>query len=156
MDAKTIADKLGKATSHENRSDGIWLTIPDLDVRAMAQLMIDNESRFVTMTAVPQTDGLRFIYHWDVDNVLLNVSVPIVNGVAMSIADILPAADWIEREARDYYAVEFEGRSETPTLMLRDGDQPGLFSRTVGMCRDADPADIDWSAPNAPEAGDSK
>jgi NADH-quinone oxidoreductase subunit C len=152
MDAKAIAEKLGKATSHEQRHDGLWLTIPDLDVRAMAQLMIDNESRFVTMTALLDGGGLRFIYHWDVDGALLNVSMPIVNNVAMSIADILPAADWIEREARDYYAVTFEGRSETPPLMLLDDDEPGLFSRTADTCRDADPADIGWS-PSAPESG---
>jgi Ni,Fe-hydrogenase III component G len=152
MDANAMAEKLGKATSHEQRHDGLWLTIPDIDVRAMANLMIDNESRFVTMTALPDGDGLRFIYHWDVEGALLNVSVPIVNNVAMSIADILPAADWIEREARDYYAVEFEGRSETPPLMLRDDDEPGLFSRTDSICRDADPADTGWS-PGAPESG---
>jgi Ni,Fe-hydrogenase III component G len=152
MDAKAIAEKLGKATSHEQRHDGLWLTIPDIDVRAMAQLMIDNECRFVTMTALPDGDGLRFIYHWDVEGALLNVSVPLVNNVAMSIADILPAADWIEREARDYYAVEFEGRSETPPLMLRDDDEPGLFSRTDDICRDADPADIGWS-PTSPTSG---
>jgi Ni,Fe-hydrogenase III component G len=151
MNAEAIAAKLGKATSHEQRHDGLWLTIPDADVRAMAQLMIENESRLVTMTAIPQGDGLRFIYHWDVDGALLNVSVPIVNNLAMSIADILPAADWIEREARDYYAVQFEGRAETPPLMLRDDDEPGLFSRTVDICQDQDPADIDWS-PSAPRS----
>jgi NADH:ubiquinone oxidoreductase subunit C len=38
-------------------------------------------------------------------------------------------ADWAEREARDYYAVTFSGRASTPTLMLREGDEPGVLLR---------------------------
>ena len=39
------------------------------------------------------------------------------------VADLLPPADWVEREVRDYYALEFLGRDDTPALMLREGDE---------------------------------
>ena len=155
MNAEAIADRLGTATEHERRSDGEWLTVPDLNVRAMARLMLDNESRFITLTAIPEDEAYRFVYHWDVEGIVLNVTTRVVDGRATSMADIWPAADWVEREVRDYYALEFEGRAETPTLMLRAGDRPGLFSRTSEMGRDKDPADTGWSdAPDAPKEED--
>lgn len=145
MNADAIADRLGAPHKLEHRPDGDWLVVPELDARAMANLMSRNESRFVTMTVIPEGKGFRFVYHWDVDGGLLNVITHIDGSVAMSMADILPGADWVERELRDYYALEFAGRTETPPLMLQDADAPGLFSRTATVGRDADPADTGWS-----------
>ena len=154
MNADAIAALLGAATEHEHHRDGDWLTVPELDVRATARLMLDNESRFITLTAIPEGDAYRFVYHWDVEDVVVNVTTRITGGQATSMADIWPAADWVEREIRDYYALEFVGRAETPTLMLRDGDEPGLFSRTDAMGRDTDPSDTDWSGAPAQKEGD--
>jgi NADH:ubiquinone oxidoreductase subunit C len=145
MNADVIAERLGAPDVPQRRSDGDWLVVPDLDVRAMAELLLGNESRFVTFTVIPEGERFRFVYHWDLDGVLLNITTHVDGLAATSIADILPAADWVEREARDYYALDFAGRSETPTLMLQDGDEPGLFSRTAKLGRDADPADTGWS-----------
>ena len=52
-----------------------------------------------------------------------------------TIADIYPGADWAERETRDYFAVEFEGRESTAPLMLRDTDSPGILLETNGAAR---------------------
>lgn len=155
MNAEAIAGRLGSATKYEHHTDGDWLTVPDLDVRAMAKLMLDNESRFITFTVIPEGEAHRFVYHWDVEDELLNVVTHVADKTVKSIADIWPAADWIERETRDYYAFEFEGRAETPALMLQDGDEPGLFSRTCKLGRDTDPANIGWSdAPDLPTEED--
>jgi len=140
MDAEAIIQTLDSQVRCEHRTDGYWATMPDLDVRAMANLMLANDVRLVTLTAMPATSGgYRLMYHWDADGDLINIATTVATSVA-TIADILPAADWVEREIRDYYALEFEGRAETPTLMLRDGDEPGLFSRTCELGRDTDPA----------------
>jgi NADH:ubiquinone oxidoreductase subunit C len=67
------------------------------------------------------------------EGTLLSVVSFLDEGIAVpSIVDTYPGADWAERETRDYYAVTFEGRKDTPTLMLRDGDKPGRFLRTSG------------------------
>jgi NADH:ubiquinone oxidoreductase subunit C len=145
MNAEMIAERLGTPDALQRRSTGDWLVVPDLDVRAMAELLLAGESRFITLTVIPEGQRFRFVYHWDVDGVLLNIVTHLDDRSAVSIADILPAADWVEREVRDYYAIEFSGRSETPTLMLQEGDEPGLFTRTTKLGRDADPADIGWS-----------
>jgi NADH-quinone oxidoreductase subunit C len=141
MNAESILEKLALESSVEDRADGLWVTQPGLDVRELARTMLANEVRFITLTATPDGDGgYRMIYHWDVDGAVLNIATTVTTGCVATIADILPAADWVEREVRDYYALDFEGRAETPTLMLRDGDEPGLFSRTCTVGRDEDPA----------------
>ena len=69
----------------------------------------------------------------------METSVPA--GHIPTISDVLPAADWVEREIRDYYGIEFDGRAATPPLMLREGDVPGLFSRTSDLGTQIDPAE---------------
>ena len=141
MNAEAILHLLDTDAVLEQRSDGYWATLPDLDVHAMAELMLANGVRFITLTAMPDASGgLRVMYHWDVEDALLNISTTVTGGSIPTISDILPAADWVEREIRDYYALEFEGRAETPTLILQDGDEPGLFSRTRKLGKDTDPA----------------
>jgi len=141
MTAEAIIQLLDSAAVIEQRRDGYWVTMPELDVRAMAELMLAHGVRLITLTAMPDpSGGLRVMYHWDVDDALVNISTTVTNGSIPTVADILPAADWVEREIRDYYALEFEGRAETPTLMLQDGDEPGLFSRTCKLGKDTDPA----------------
>lgn len=153
MDADTIQALLDPNATFETRRDARWATLPDLDVRAMAQMMREHDVRLVTITVTPDGNGAyRFIYHWDVEGVLLNVATTVTGGTAHSIADIWPAADWVEREIRDYYGLAFVDRAETPTLMLREGDQPGLFSRTCTIGRDVDPAIIARDAADARNA----
>jgi Ni,Fe-hydrogenase III component G len=121
---------------------GYWTTVADLDVRAMATLMHEREVRLITLTARPDPDGgYRLIYHWDTGDAVLNIATTVTTeSGAPTIADLIPGADWAEREIRDYYDLDFTGRNATPTLMLHPGDPAGLFSRTSELGRDADPA----------------
>jgi NADH:ubiquinone oxidoreductase subunit C len=112
----------------EERRDGWWLAVPANLVPQVAAAMLRAEARFVTILAMPENDGLRVSWHWDVGGVLLSVAAHLSEGMLVpSIMDTYPGADWAERETRDYYAVAFEGRPDTPTLMLRDGDKPGVL-----------------------------
>ena len=144
MDANEVLVELAVAAVWEIRRDALWVEAPGLDVSAMARLMRGIEARWVTLTVTPASGGgFRLIYHWDLEGKLLNIVTFSTGPRVTSVADIWPAAEWVEREARDYYALEFEGRHDTPALMLRPGDEPGLFSRTHDLGRDADPADAD-------------
>jgi Ni,Fe-hydrogenase III component G len=75
------------------------------------------------------------------DGSLLTIATLVPGARAETVCDIWPAADWAEREARDYYALDFAGRADVPPLMLRPEDDPGLFSRTSELGRHEDPAD---------------
>lgn len=111
------------------RADGWWLTVPVTAIQGIARTMLKAEARFVAIVGLPDpARAMRLSWHWDMGGVLLSVVSHLAEGVAVpSIVDTYPGADWAERETRDYYAVAFVGRTETPTLMLRDGDKPGVL-----------------------------
>jgi len=141
MDVDALLRELDATGTSEVRGGGWWAVWPDLDVHAMAVAMLAHEVRLVTITALPHPDGgLRLIYHWDVGPALLNLETTVRAGHVPTISDVLPAADWAEREIRDYYGTTFDGRATTPPLMLRDDDVPGLFSRTSDLGTEIDPA----------------
>jgi hypothetical protein len=129
MNVESIGTQLGSTHPWEQRADGWWLVEPELDVKRMAALMLGLAARLVTITARPAPGGeCRLAYHWDLEDELLNLVTSTHNGSIYSIAAICPAADWIEREIHDYFAVDFVGREEgLDPLVLRPGDSPGLF-----------------------------
>ena len=45
-----------------------------------------------------------------------------------TIYDLCEAADWIEREVHEGFAIDFIGREYEP-LLLRQGDKPGVNLR---------------------------
>ncbi|HET9654157.1 MAG TPA: NADH-quinone oxidoreductase subunit C [Kineosporiaceae bacterium] len=157
VDVPELLAPLGEPADVLRNAGGWWAVRPRLDVRAMAGLMRDHEVRLVTISARPAPDGGHIlIYHWNVGSAVLNICTVIPEGgQAVTIADLLPAADWAEREIRDYYGLEFTGRTRTPTLMLREGDPAGLFSRTADVGRETDPAATARRAAEA-EEGEAK
>jgi NADH:ubiquinone oxidoreductase subunit C len=116
------------------RADGWWLSVSAASIRKIARTMLEAEARFVAIVALSEpANAMRLSWHWDMGGTLLSAVSFLAEGINVpSIVEIYPGADWAERETRDYYAVTFEGRKETPTLMLRNGDKPGAFLRTSG------------------------
>ncbi len=130
MDIERIHSLLGARKAFEHRPDGWWLDDAGLDVKKAAAVMLAEGARLVTITAVPISESdCRIIYHWDIGGRVINIAVPTRDGRMASIASITPAADWIEREIHDCFAVGFDGRADLPPLLLRPGEPPGLFRR---------------------------
>lgn len=153
MDAESLLTVIAPDAAVEQTAGGHWIRPPELDVRAMATLMRDRDVRLITITGRPDPDGgLRVIYHWDASPSVVNVSMTVASGAIPTIADLIPGSDWAEREIREYYGVEFSGRSSTPPLMLREGDPVGLFTRTSDVARDTDPATTARAASESAES----
>ena len=128
MEVDTIRNQLGTEQPWEKRADGWWLVDPKLDVERMARIMTEAEARLVTITARPAPEGeCRLAYHWDLEGDMFTFVTMTHEGSVVSTAVICPAADWIEREIRDYFAVDFIGRGDSQPLVLRPDDPPGLF-----------------------------
>ena len=111
---------------------GSWWLEPgqSAEVRAFAAVAIAQGARFVAITASERVDGeIRLDYQWDLDGQLLSYTAQTREKKIASIVDLLPAADWAERETCEYFAVEFTGRKAPETLMLRRGDPVGLHLR---------------------------
>jgi hypothetical protein len=111
------------------RADGWWITMPTDQIRLAARIMREEGARFAALVARQIEDGrLRLSWHWDFHGTLLSIAAePAAGDLVPSIVDIYPGADWAEREARDYFAVSFPERAETPPLMLRAADTPGIL-----------------------------
>ena len=122
-----ILSQLSPGRSWEKRSDGWWLETRDMDVEKMAHVMIESKARLVTITAHEHSNGeVRIIYHWDLEDRMLNMVAMTDKGCIPSIAMVYPASDWMEREIHEYFAVQFNGRESSP-LYLNPGDSPGIF-----------------------------
>lgn len=133
MNAEDIRERLASGRPWERRADGWWLEAPELDVEGMARLMVEAQGRLVTITGSRgAVEECRLLYHWDLDGELLTLATVTRRGSIPGIAALCPAADWIEREIHDYFAVSFSGREELRPLVLRPGDAPGLFNRNGG------------------------
>lgn len=105
-----------------------WFAPPEaIDVRAISRQMCDLGARFVAITAIERTDSeIRLDYQWDLDGKLLSFVCATTTRQIPTIADLCPAADWVERETHEYFSVEFTGRESTRPLMTRAGDQQGI------------------------------
>lgn len=104
-----------------------WLDTPEnFDLRAITARLIELQARFVAITATPEAEAIRLDYQWDLNGQLLSFKVPCASKLIASIVDLVPGADWAERETYEYFAVEFIGRTSMEPLMLRTGDPVGV------------------------------
>jgi NADH:ubiquinone oxidoreductase subunit C len=133
---ETIREKLGTAETWVESRGAHWLNPGALSVRELAGAMNAVGARFVTITAyqLPGNEGFRLEYHWDADGQLLGVPFAIASSSIESIFDMCEAADWIEREVHEGFAIDFTGRDYEP-LLLRAGDTAGVNLRDPGAAQ---------------------
>jgi NADH:ubiquinone oxidoreductase subunit C len=132
---ETLRNELGIAEPWLESRGTWWLNPGTIGVRHVAKVMNEMNARFITITAyqLPGTEGFRLEYHWDLHGRLLGLPFVIAGNASESpkfdsIFDICEAADWIEREIHEEYAIDFTGRAYEP-LLLRKGDKPGVNLR---------------------------
>jgi NADH:ubiquinone oxidoreductase subunit C len=132
---EALCEKLGIAEPWVESRGTHWLNPGSLSVRQVATVMNEAHARFVTITAyqLPGTEGFRLEYHWDLEGRLLGLPFIVAGNTPESakfesIFDLCEAADWIEREIHEEYAIDFTGREYEP-LLLRKGDKPGVNLR---------------------------
>lgn len=126
----SLPQRLGSAAEWTEKGGVYWLDPVPLSVRELAMEMNVARARFVTITAyqLPGTEGMRLEYHWDLEGKLMGFPFVITGNSMESIYDLCEAADWIEREIHEEYAVEFTGHVYEP-LLLREGNAIGVNLR---------------------------
>jgi hypothetical protein len=128
--AEDLRDSLALGGVWEERGGSYW-TIPEsASPRAMAGAMLAHGGRFITITAtqLPDDGGIHLDYHWDLEGKVFTFTFLPAGSSIASIYDLCEAANWIEREVHEYFAVEFAGRECEP-LFLRPGQEAGLNLR---------------------------
>jgi hypothetical protein len=108
-----------------------WTTPQEKTPSEISQALLALGARFITITASQpaETAGVvRLDYHWDLDGKVFTFTFFARDKAIESIYEICEAANWIEREVHEYFAVEFIGRSCEP-LFLREGQPAGVLLR---------------------------
>jgi NADH:ubiquinone oxidoreductase subunit C len=121
------------AVELEPRSDGKWMNAPALDVLTMAKLMVQHEARLSTMTAIALDNGeTEVIYHYALGGSAWHIRVITRQNSLPSITPVTAAANWIEREIMDLYAVKFDGHPNPERLLRPSQLKPGYFREAGG------------------------
>lgn len=69
---------------------------------------------------------LEILYHfWQVHAITLCLSVPLEEACVASITDLVPGADFYERELAEMFSLRFSNRKDLPHLLLPDNWQEG-------------------------------
>ncbi len=130
---ETLLQALPGAVPPEQRADGLWMDAPALDVVAAARLMTQHEARLSTMTAIALPDGeTEVIYHYARGGWACHLRVRTNQNSLPSITPVTPAANWIEREIHDLYAVVFTGHPNLVRLLRPTQLEPGYFREPGG------------------------
>ncbi|HYH21865.1 MAG TPA: NADH-quinone oxidoreductase subunit C [Azospirillum sp.] len=112
----------------------LWAEGALLDVESMGAAMAALGIRLGTITATPRAgDGeTTVIYHYIDERKVINFKTQTRNGVLTSLAPMVRAAAWAEREIKDLFAVDFPGHPNLVPLLRPEGFEAGMFR--AAMC----------------------
>jgi NADH:ubiquinone oxidoreductase subunit C len=133
IDIKKKMMSIPGATVFIQKRDGYWMEAPHLDVVETAKMMLENGARLSTISAyILPGEETEVIYHYYHDQQSFNIKTATMKNSIASISTVLPAADWIEREIKDLYKVEFVNHPHPRRLIQPVQLQPGLFREEGG------------------------
>jgi len=143
MSASEIAEKLKASlgyklikieTPTERR---VFLTIEkeNLEDAMKAVFDLSREARFMTLSAVDEGLDIELLYHVDVKGVVVTVrtKIPKEEMETLDISHIAPAAEFIEREVRDLFGVEFIGLRPDKLVAPEGYEEKPLRKPMVGV-----------------------
>lgn len=88
-------------------------------------------SRFATATGIDVRDGIDILYHWAFDKVGAVITLKALAAAPEmkidSIANVVPAANWIEREIHDLLGANFVNHPDMRRLILDDSWPDGVY-----------------------------
>lgn len=92
------------------------------NIRAASTRLMEKSWHLEDITGLDYAEGIEVRYHFStkkaLSRVALRVLVPHENPEVPSIFDIVPAADWHERECFDFYGVKFTGHPRLRPILL--------------------------------------
>lgn len=88
--------------------------------KAVETLQRGYETRFMTLSAVDHGLDIEFLYHFHVDGnvVTLRTTKSKEENAIDTIADLVPAANFIEREVSDLFGIKFHNHPQPQHLIL--------------------------------------
>ena len=124
-----IADALADAiVAASVDGESIGLTVKPEGIADVCRYLRDREAGayefLASLAGVDYGDDLGVVYHLYRMNgrarVVIHVRLPRENPSLPTVTDVLPAANWKEREAMEMFGIEFEGHPDPRKLLLPD------------------------------------
>lgn len=132
----TLLTAVPGAAPFEIRGGELWMDAPRINVTTAAGLLLEQGARLSTMTAIALEDGeTEVIYHYAKGSWACHLRVRTIGNSLPSITPVTPAADWIEREIMDLYAVTFTGHPNPVPLLRPVQLKPGYYREPGGKAR---------------------
>ena len=126
---KGMANKSVKCSITEAKRVSMEVDANDLR-KGISTLLEVGKLRFITLVAVDNGLDIELMYHFSVGSILvtLHTAIPKETSQIETIVDIVPAAEFIEKEVSELFGISFEGHPRTTNLVLPDdwpvGDKP--------------------------------
>ena len=122
----------GRIEVWEKNARRIYLTVKKDDAKEVNWFIFnDLGGRFSTATGVDNPTAVEILYHFCLDqhNVILTVRVRLEKPILeiASLAERLPAAEWVEREIHEMFGVTFTGHPQMETLLLPEDWPAGVY-----------------------------
>ncbi len=116
---------------------GITCTVhaPLAKLREVAEAFDASGFYMESMTAVDFQDATDLVYHFNCyePKSRIVVHVPCAGGDnAATLSDIFPAADWLEREVREFFGIQFLGHKDPRNLLLPEDADFHPLKKTYG------------------------
>ena len=129
-----VLERLGDAVTGVEQCEprrGMARVDPARTVEVAEQMIAMAGSRLATATGIDVRDGVDMLYHWAFEPEGVVVTLKILAArpemTLPSITNIVPAADWIEREIFTLLGVDFEGHPDLRRLNLDDSWPEGVY-----------------------------
>ncbi|MHC4982961.1 MAG: NADH-quinone oxidoreductase subunit C [Planctomycetota bacterium] len=128
-----VLERLGDAVTEVHQCEprrGIARIDPARSVEVAEKMLSMAGSRLATATGVEVRDGVDILYHWAFEPQGAVVTIKVLAArpelAVDSIANAVPAANWIEREMHDLLGANFRGHPDMRRLVLDDSWPEGV------------------------------
>lgn len=119
-----IKDKLNEKNQDFLIESGKRISI-QLEVKELRDLIrsiLNEKSRLITISVMDKGLDLELYYHLDIKGFILSLilEIPKEENQVPTITDIVPGAQWAEREAFDLFGIKFKGNSKLEKLIISE------------------------------------
>jgi NADH-quinone oxidoreductase subunit C len=128
-----VLERLGDAVVEVHQCEprrGFARVDPDRTVEVAGKMIAMEGCRLATATGIDVRDGIHVLYHWAFEPqgvvVTLKVLARRPELAVESIANVVHAANWIEREMHDLLGANFIGHPDMRRLILDDSWPEGV------------------------------
>ncbi len=133
-----LSGRFGWKVGKTEKSSGRLYVNPEPEIfEDMVEFVFkEHGGRLATISCVDEEDLFRLLYHFSLDDrgLMVTIKLPVKkdgNPSTKSIANEIPGAEWIEREIREMFGVDFEGHPAKKRLLKADsvGDEDFPFRK---------------------------